>query len=347
MLWRGAMQVILHVPLIFDNGIVFLRFHFSDTLLKEFVNNFLLHELLPRHGYPRRVRVRSCRGVGGHHVIWHNNSSGTYLYFMYHSEDGLIMKLVVAAVWIFDTLHVSFVCHMLYYYLIVNYGVPASLEYIIWSFPASVLANSIVSVLVQCFFARKIYYLCRRKLRWLVTAPIILLVLARIGFGIETLALMFVNDAVGFASSTRFYGSVPTASADPLAEVLITVSLCVLLYDSGSRSTFPRTKRLVNTLIIYSVNRCLLILPVVIAELAMAITEQAAWSMALNFIMGKLYANSLLASLNTRQHLRSQESSVQPHQCDDVIRFAKPRKFSEDVESSNNGGRHINVPGRL
>ncbi|KAI6139611.1 hypothetical protein EDD17DRAFT_1770505 [Pisolithus thermaeus] len=271
------------------------------------------------------------------------------------------MKLVVAAVWIFDTLHVSFVCHMLYYYLIVNYGVPASLEYIIWfaclfilkflsideNLQASVLANSIVSVLVQCFFARKIYYLCRRKLRWLVTAPIILLVLARIGFGIETLALMFVNDAVGFASSTRFYGSVPTASADPLAEVLITVSLCVLLYDSGSRSTFPRTKRLVNTLIIYSVNRCLLILPVVIAELAMAITEQAAWSMALNFIMGKLYANSLLASLNTRQHLRSQESSVQPHQCDDVIRFAKPRKFSEDVESSNNGGRHINVPGRL
>ncbi|KAI6135564.1 hypothetical protein EDD17DRAFT_1681129 [Pisolithus thermaeus] len=62
---------------------------------------------------------------------------------MYHSEDGLTMKLVVAAIWIFDTLHVSFVCHMLHYYLIVNYGVPTSLEYIIWfaCLFASVLVN--------------------------------------------------------------------------------------------------------------------------------------------------------------------------------------------------------------
>ncbi|KAI6021794.1 hypothetical protein PISMIDRAFT_409193 [Pisolithus microcarpus 441] len=101
---------------------------------------------------------------------------------MRHSEDdGLTMKFVVAAVWIFETLHVLFVGHMLNYYLIVNYGVPSSLEYIVWSFPASVLANTFVLVIVQCFFTRKIYYLCRRQLRWLVIAPIILLVLIRIG----------------------------------------------------------------------------------------------------------------------------------------------------------------------
>lgn len=83
----------------------------------------------------------------------------TYLYFMRHSEDdGLTMKFVVAAVWIFETLHVLFVGHMLNYYLIVNYGVPSSLEYIVWSFPASVLANTFVLVIVQCFFTRKIYY---------------------------------------------------------------------------------------------------------------------------------------------------------------------------------------------
>ncbi|KIO10707.1 hypothetical protein M404DRAFT_995184 [Pisolithus tinctorius Marx 270] len=51
-----------------------------------------------------------------------------------------------------------------------------------------------------------------------------------------------------------------------LAEVLITTSLCVLLYQSGSRSAVPRTKNLLNTLIIYAVNRCLLTLLVVVAE---------------------------------------------------------------------------------
>lgn len=272
----------------------------------------------------------------------------TYLYFMHHSEgDGWTMKLAVAAIWIFESLHVSFVGHMLNYYLIVNYGVPSSLEYIVWSFPASVLANTFVLVIFQCFFTRKIYYLCRPRLRWWVIGPIILLVLIRIGFGIETLVLLFVNNAVSSASSTRFYGSVPTASADPLADVLITASLCVLLHEGGSRSVYPRTKRLVNTLIIYTVNRCLLTLPVVVAELGVAVAGKAAWSMGLNFIIGKLYANSLLATLNTRQYLRSQESSSRPRQTADVIRFAKPHKSASDEESSGNGTSHVDAHGRI
>ncbi|KAI6104598.1 hypothetical protein EV401DRAFT_2016526 [Pisolithus croceorrhizus] len=42
------------------------------------------------------------------------------------------MKFIVAVIWILDTLHVWFMCHMLYYYLITNYGDLMSLEYIVW-----------------------------------------------------------------------------------------------------------------------------------------------------------------------------------------------------------------------
>ncbi|KAI6006493.1 hypothetical protein F5J12DRAFT_831041 [Pisolithus orientalis] len=45
-----------------------------------------------------------------------------------------------------------------------------------------------------------------------------------------------------------------------LSEGLIMVSLCVLLYVTSSHSSSPRTKRLLNSLIIYAVNRCLLTL---------------------------------------------------------------------------------------
>ncbi|KAI6158202.1 hypothetical protein BKA82DRAFT_996653 [Pisolithus tinctorius] len=83
-------------------------------------------------------------------------------------EDSTAMKFLVAAIWILDTLHVSFMCHILYYYLITNYGVPTSLEYIVWSFPASGMVNSLVIVLVQFFFARQIYFLCRPRplMKW-------------------------------------------------------------------------------------------------------------------------------------------------------------------------------------
>ncbi|KIO09735.1 hypothetical protein M404DRAFT_287895 [Pisolithus tinctorius Marx 270] len=60
---------------------------------------------------------------------------------MHYSEDSFTMKFVVAAVWILDTLHTSSVCHILYYYLITNYGNLLSLEHVVWSFPTSFLAN--------------------------------------------------------------------------------------------------------------------------------------------------------------------------------------------------------------
>ncbi|KAI6107465.1 hypothetical protein EDD16DRAFT_107268 [Pisolithus croceorrhizus] len=134
---------------------------------------------------------RSHRWFGIHFVIWHNNSPGIYLYFMHYSEDGLTTKVLVSAIWILDTLHLSFVCHILYYYLITNYGVPTSLNYIVWSLPASVLVNVLVVSMVQCFFAHQIYHLCRSGVKWLVTGPIILFVLAQFGFGMETVILEY------------------------------------------------------------------------------------------------------------------------------------------------------------
>ncbi|KIO09760.1 hypothetical protein M404DRAFT_289047 [Pisolithus tinctorius Marx 270] len=190
-------------------------------------------------------------------VIWHNNSPGTYVYFMHYSEDASTMTFLVGAIWILDTLHVSLTCHSLYYYLITNYGVPMSLEYTVWSFSVSVLVNVLVIFVVQFFFTHKIYCLCRPQLKWLVTAPIIVLVLAHFGFGIVMVSAMFIDEKLSVILQARFYSVTPATAATALVEILITVSLCVLFYDSGSSSAFPRTKRLFHTLIIYAVNRCM------------------------------------------------------------------------------------------
>ncbi|KIO12324.1 hypothetical protein M404DRAFT_19174 [Pisolithus tinctorius Marx 270] len=153
----------------------------------------------------------------------------------------------------------------------------------------------------------------------------------------------FTNNGLSSASQVTLHASIPCSATYVLAEVLITVSLCLLLYDNGSHSAFPRTKRLLNTLIIYAVNRCLLTLLVAIAELVATIENQNSWAMGMEFAMGKLYANSLLASLNTRQHLRSQDSHIDLELCSDAVRFANLSKLSDGVESSKVGERHIEV----
>ncbi|KAI6106588.1 hypothetical protein EV401DRAFT_2077879 [Pisolithus croceorrhizus] len=300
----------------------------------------------------------------------------TYVYYMHYSEDTSVIKLMVAAIWLFDTLHVSFMCYTLYYYLITNYGNLLSLEYIVWfvipskhtqisaTYKALIPSDALIKVslaanvrsihliilddsilIVFHFFAYKIYHLCRRKVRWMVTAPITLSVLAHLGFGVVTVVTMLINNQASAVSQARFYSATPAVSAVVLAEILITTSLCVLLYDRGSRSAVPRTKRLLNTLIIYAVNRCLLTLLVTIAQLVVDANDQAAWTMGLDFIVGKLYANSLLASLNTRQHLRSQGSGPESSVHANTIHFANLPKPSEDERSSKDGERYFEARG--
>ncbi|KAI6107871.1 hypothetical protein EV401DRAFT_2199991 [Pisolithus croceorrhizus] len=236
---------------------------------------------------------------------------------------------------------------------IINYGVPTSLEYDVWSsslfsskllplmtsgrsFPASLLVNLLVVIAVQCFFTHKIYYLCRPRVKWLVTAPIILLLLAHFGFGIETIVLLLVNEETSVAKQIRFYASTPFTVAFALAEVLITTSLCILLYDSGTRSSFSSTKRILTTLIIYAVNRCILVLVVALAESITTVELQSAWSMAIDFVIGK-------STLNTRQHLRSQGSTTESNEGIHVVDFTNTSKSSEEIKNSEGGERHIGV----
>ncbi|KAI6003105.1 hypothetical protein EDD15DRAFT_2526992 [Pisolithus albus] len=193
------------------------------------------------------------------------------------------------------------------------------------------------------YFAHKIYHLCRPRVGWLVTAPIILFLLTHFAFGVGAVVLTFANDEFSFLPKIRFSALIPCSAALVLVEVLITLSLCILLYDNGSHSAFPRTKRLLNTLIIYAVNRCLLILLVALAELATLVDNQDIWAMGLDFNIGKLYVNSLLASLNTRQYLRSQISGLKPDLAFDSVHFGNLPKLPGDEETTNGGKIHVEV----
>ncbi|KAI6104204.1 hypothetical protein F5141DRAFT_174463 [Pisolithus sp. B1] len=265
------------------------------------------------------------------------------MYYMHYSEDASTTKFLVVSIWILDILHASLICHILYHYLITNYGVLTSLEHLVWSTPASLVVNLLVIAAVQCFFTYQIYYLCCPQVKWLVIAPIMLLVVTHFGFGMEIAVLIFVNNEFSTLSKITSYASLPCVATRVLAEVLITLSLCILVYDRGSRSVFPRTKRLLNTLIIYAINRCFLILLVTLAELVVIICNQDAWAMGFDINIGTLYANSLLASLNTRQYLRSRSSGPRSDLFNDAVHIVDPPKFSRDGKISKDGQRQLDL----
>ncbi|KAI6096447.1 hypothetical protein EV401DRAFT_1127926 [Pisolithus croceorrhizus] len=329
---------------------------------RESVDEFSSYKLIKRHGHPGLFRFCPHRGFGVRYVIWHNSSTGTYMYYMHNLGDALAIKFLVATVWILDTLQVSFMCHALCFYLITNYGVPSSLDYAVWSLPVSILMNVLTVFAFQCFFARQIYYLCAPRMKWWITALIMIFILTQLGFGIETVVLGFFSPSPSVATQTTSYGVTPFAAIIALADVLITISLCILFYGKGSVSAYPSTKRLLNTLVVYTVNRCVLNLLVAIAVLVMSVEDKTTWLLGWTFVVGKcqfpclsndrrdnpvyhriIYANSLLASLNSREHLRSQGADT----LSDLrlsLHFANPPKLPEGIESSKNGEGHFDIP---
>ncbi|OAX31642.1 hypothetical protein K503DRAFT_62068 [Rhizopogon vinicolor AM-OR11-026] len=46
----------------------------------------------------------------------------TYMYYVHYPRDNMSTKLLVALIWVLDTLHVSLMCLALYYYLVTSFG---------------------------------------------------------------------------------------------------------------------------------------------------------------------------------------------------------------------------------
>ncbi|KAI6107473.1 hypothetical protein EDD16DRAFT_1523277 [Pisolithus croceorrhizus] len=234
-----------------------------------------------------------------HHGL---NLRNTYVYYMMHcSEDPPIVKFLVAATCGYSILSWEYISNSPVCFPLMKqaghtqYAYPLFYKALSWSIHSAqasgVAQHSSYSWLLWCNF-------CRRGVRWLVTAPIDL---------------------------AWYYSVTPSAVAVVMAEVLITVSLCVILYDGGSYSECARAKRLIKTLITYAANRCLLTSIVVIAELAV--------TMGLNFIVGK-------SSLNAREHLRSQAMSILNI---GSLHFADPPTLPKDRKNYKDGGGRFDV----
>ncbi|KIO09713.1 hypothetical protein M404DRAFT_22160 [Pisolithus tinctorius Marx 270] len=199
------------------------------------------------------------------------------------------MKILVAALWTLDTLHAFFICHYLYYYLITNYGVPTSLEYMVW---------------FACLPTSRL--LATDKI-WQVAASI-----ASDGCVWLQILLIFMAQSLTFIN-----------------RMLLASSHIKYIIPSGTRN--------------HNLIQAFLPRLVEIAELVMTILHQDAWAMGFAFIIGKLYTNSVLASLNTREYLRSLGSSsgTVPDLQMSTIHFANLPKPSEDVENSKNGENDV------
>lgn len=236
-----------------------------------------------------------------------------YLYYRVYQRDALRVKVTVFALWLFDVLHSAMVCVTNWEYAVVHFGDASRVDDILWSVAFSIALTAITTFIVHIFFTHRLHAISNSNLY--MTAPMVALALLRVAVALVTTVKM-----IQLGSFRRFIDEIDWVftmglSASAVMDVAIAVGLCYFLRKnkSGFSSSMDQ---LIDSLVLYTVESGVVTCAVTIVSLICWTTmSDNLIFMGLHFTISKLYANSLLATLNSRKSLkiRSQASSDKEH----------------------------------
>ncbi|KAJ7499285.1 hypothetical protein FB451DRAFT_1204923 [Mycena latifolia] len=232
-----------------------------------------------------------------------------YLYFRRYTQDRWALKTMVATLWTLDSLTTIFVADSLYVFVLgfLNKAIDIDIP---WSFTAEKMLVTIITFIAQLFYAYTIYKVSRNKI---ATAFITFLAVGSFSLGVYTTVHLFQNPALTSISSRSFLivsGLVQGLAA--LNDITITGTLSYYLHTRRS-SLLPSTQHIVDKLIVYAVSRGVLtaIAQIMFLVLNVALPHHQFW-LPFHMAVGKLYVNSVLATLNVRQSLSQSEVQLGP-----------------------------------
>jgi len=225
----------------------------------------------------------------------------THIYFKMYPADLPRIKILVLAIWALDLLHSGFVCASIWSYLITHFGNFENINHIPWTLPMTILCTAVLTFLVHCFFAHRIFMFSKRN--WWNTAPILVLAICRLSFAsVTTSEMLRLGTFSAFKHQFRWVFTMGLAFSSAV-DLLITVSLCY--YLRSSRSTSITMNDVIDKLILYTFeNGSITAAATIISMICWLASPNNLIFMGIHFVIGKLYANSLLATLNTREMLR-------------------------------------------
>ncbi|CAK5283064.1 unnamed protein product [Mycena citricolor] len=234
----------------------------------------------------------------------------------YHKKDPLLVKGVVIAVQILDTVQQALVCEsgtssprlhenmltpsQVYRYLVSSMRDPTILASVVKTLMIELFFSCAIATLVQQFYCWRIYRIGKSIILALAvsavswTSCVVLLIYAAKAVSTDLLSDIIKLKNLSIAANTL------SAAAD------ITISVALVLLLHVAKTGFKRSTDLINRLMIFSFNTGL---PTSICALVATVCV-AAFSNTFLYIfffllLGRLYTNSILVTLNSREYIKS------------------------------------------
>ncbi|KAH8092639.1 hypothetical protein BXZ70DRAFT_449791 [Cristinia sonorae] len=237
------------------------------------------------------------------------SSLQTYIYFTRHASDRREMKLWVTFIWLVDTTQVILVCYGIYFWVhghtlrdVDADNNPLS-DRGKRTMEASSGMNLLNALVVQCFFVKRIFQLSRDRYKWWLLSGMAALVITHFALGsdaiVQVIRALDVDSTVEPASLI-ISAVMPYTIAAVLSDLCVAVALILLL--RVRRADVENMNSVVDRAVNFLLTRCLLVTAAAVVRLStFAAMPNATWYIAVDFTIGKIYSNSLLAMLNSRQ----------------------------------------------
>jgi len=222
-----------------------------------------------------------------------------FMYFMRYKQDSLFLKTLVTITVLFDAIHLVFITHTVYHYLVTNFHHPQTLERLTWSVIMEALFTGVNGAIVQTFYTYRAW--CLNK-SYFLTPLILFLILATVGSGMAWVILAMqirtYRQLLHISPLTITINALSTT-----VDVIIATTLCILL--NKARTGFKRSDTIINKLIIFVVNTGVLTSCCAIASLiSLVLSPDSLIYAAFYFCIGRFYTNSFLATLNARDSIK-------------------------------------------
>ncbi|KAF8630595.1 hypothetical protein AX15_002841 [Amanita polypyramis BW_CC] len=225
----------------------------------------------------------------------------TFLYFKLYPSDRTSLKCLALSIWVLDMAHTALLGRTVWHGLIAHFGAAEKANTLPWTLAFSVADTAILTIVVQCFFVYRIHILTEQN--YFISVPLALLAVSRLAFAcvatVQMITLQLLPKFVKKYTWTFTMDLVISAFMD----ILITISLCYLLRKQ--KKYMSRMDHILNSLILYTFETGALTCIATIVVLIFWLTMPTNFIfMSLYFVIIKLYANSLLATLNSRKVLQ-------------------------------------------
>ncbi|KAJ6606787.1 hypothetical protein B0H10DRAFT_2074345 [Mycena sp. CBHHK59/15] len=266
----------------------------------------------------------------------------TVLYYRSYKKDPRGIKCLVFGVWFLDNIHTGFIWGGIWQYLIRNYGEHAKIDYIPWSIALTVVLTAIVTFLVHCFFAHRIFLLSKRN--WFMASPVLALALLRLAAAsVSTWEMFHYHSFDLFKLHARW---IFTCGLSISSAVDIIIAGCLFYLFQSSRPEAGQLNQIIDKLMLYAFETgSLTCIGTIVSMICWVVIPRNLVFLGLHFVIGKLYANSLLVTLNTRKDIRRGRMSSSGDPASPVL-FLQPcpqKAFRQYLAGPSKGATNLQI----